>query len=259
MTGMPVNNNCPGCGAIYNVAAKDIGRKLKCKKCSMALEVTEAGLEEDRGGASKPAPPVPAAVVADEDDNEPVVKKGKASKFARTPGVNPLDAVGGVPTVLFAFGVFLVIVFTSLPIIGQAGTDRAAAYVERLALEREQKLEALKPKGKKETEWTEGERNKLMEDGKKIDEDYDKKIKDAKNEQRATAISNRRDVWMERYGLMFGFIFVSFGCIGYLRSQQPLTLRIVAAVVLGAMLLIMFGTFGIHGCMGGRGGPPVLP
>jgi hypothetical protein len=233
-----MNNNCPGCGAIYNVASKDIGRKLKCKKCSMALEVT-------------------AAVVADEDDNEPVVKKSKTSKFARAPGSNPLDAVGGVPTILFAFGVFLVIVFTSLPIIGLAGTDRASAYVDKLELEQKQKIDALAPKGKKEAEWTESERNKIVEDSKKIIEDYDKKIKDAKNEERATKIGNRRDVWMERYGLMFGFIFVAFGCIGYLRTEQPLVLKITAGLTLFVMLIVMFGTFGIHGCMGGSSRPPL--
>jgi len=49
---------------------------------------------------------------------------------ARTPVTNsqhgnPLVAIGGIPTVLFAFGVFLVIVFTSLPIIGGSGKSSA--------------------------------------------------------------------------------------------------------------------------------------
>ena len=45
-----MNNNCPSCGALYNVASKDIGRRLKCKKCNSALTVTDAGLEMDDGG-----------------------------------------------------------------------------------------------------------------------------------------------------------------------------------------------------------------
>src|SRR2546430_1428854 len=120
-----MNTACPTCGAIYNVAAKDIGRKLKCKKCNTALKVTEAGLEVDGGtGTAPPAEsskssPVPAAVLEDEGDEEPVVKK-KKGKYERGPGVNPIAAVGGIPTILFAFGIFLVVVCTSLPRIGEA-------------------------------------------------------------------------------------------------------------------------------------------
>src|SRR4051812_4468963 len=54
---------------------------------------------------------------------------------ARRRRPNPLVAIGGIPTILFAFGVFLVIVFTSLPIIGGAGTRRANASVDKLKLE----------------------------------------------------------------------------------------------------------------------------
>ena len=226
------------------MAAKDIGRKLKCKKCSTALTVTEAGLEVDGGTGSKTSP-VPAMIDDDEGDDAPLVKK--KGKYERGLGGNPLAAVGGIPTVLFGFGVFLVIVFTSLPIIGLAGTDRATAYVDKLSNEMKVKQDALVPKNKKPNDWTDAERTKMREDQEKIAEDYAKKINDAKLDAEGTKISNRRDVWLETYGLMFGFIFVAFGCLGYLRSDQPLTLRIVAAVILGAMMLIMFGKFG-GGC-----------
>lgn len=248
-----MNNSCPSCGAVYNVAAKDIGRKIKCKKCSTALVVTEAGLEEEGAAerASDPKPATAPAAPADDDyDDEPVVRKGKASRFARTPGVNPLVAVGGVPTVLFAFGVFLVIVFTSLPIIGLAGTDRANAYVDKLENEKNAKKIALL-KGKKMNDLSDSEREQIRKDGEKIDDDYAKKITDAKLDADSTKIANRRDVWMERYGLMFGFIFVSFGCIGYLRTEQPLVLKITAAVILAVMMIAMFGSF-TGGCGGAR-------
>ena len=38
-----MNNACPSCGAVYAVTAKDIGRKIKCKKCSSALRVDDTG------------------------------------------------------------------------------------------------------------------------------------------------------------------------------------------------------------------------
>lgn len=238
-----MNNSCPSCGAVYNVAAKDVGRKIKCKKCSSALVVTDNGLEEEdgRGPASDPKPKS-ASVVDDDggdDDDRPVVKKGKGNKFARSPGADPLAAlaaVGGVPTVLFGFGVFLVIVFSAFPIIGIAATDRAAARVDELRLEQDTEIKEL-TKDKKELS---------AEKRKEIEEKYEKKGSDARLAAERTKIGNRRDVWYEMYGLMFGFLFTAFGCIGYLRSEQPLTLRIVAAVILGAMLLIMFSKFG--GC-----------
>lgn len=256
-----MNNNCPTCGALYNVASKDIGRKLKCKKCNAALKVTDAGLELDSGTGpaaavvdEDPKPKTKSKAADDDDDyeDEPVVKKGKGNKFSRSPGEggNPLAGIGGIPTLLFAFGVFLVILFTSLPLIGTAGTSRAAAYVEKLELEKQAKIDALVPKGKKESDLTDSEKTKINDDTKKINEDYDKLIKEARTDAKRTEIANRRDVWLEMYGLMFGFLFVAFGCIGYLRTEQPLVLKIVAAVVLGIMMIVMFAKFG--GCAAPR-------
>jgi predicted Zn finger-like uncharacterized protein len=197
-----MNTSCPTCGAVYNVAAKDIGRKLKCKKCNMALKVTDAGLELDGGTgtappaeSSKPAPV--AAVVEDEGDEEVVVKK-KKGKYERGPRTNPLVAVGGIPTVLFGFGVFLVIVFTAMPIIGMAGTARANAYVDKLKLERDQKLKNLLPKNKKPGDLTSDEQKKFEDDSKKINEDYEKQLTEAALDAERPKIGNIRDVWMEQ-------------------------------------------------------------
>ena len=256
-----MNQNCPSCGALYNVADKDIGRRLKCKKCNTALKVTDKGLEEDRGTESSPpvSDPKPDRDERDRDrdrddrDDEPRKKKRDRDRDRDRPertGPGLIELVGGIPTILFGIGVFFVILFTSLPIIGAAGTDRASAYVDKLENEKKVKLDALVPKGKKPTEITPVEAAKILEDGKKIEEDYARRISDARLDAESTKIGNRRDVWMEQYGLMFGFLFLSFGCIGYLRTDQPLILKIVAAVVLGVMLIVIFGKFG--GCTGLR-------
>ena len=50
-----MNSACPTCGAVYAVTPKDVGRKLKCKKCHTALAVTDAGLVVDTPSASAPA------------------------------------------------------------------------------------------------------------------------------------------------------------------------------------------------------------
>jgi predicted Zn finger-like uncharacterized protein len=260
-----VNQNCPSCGALYNVAEKDIGRKLKCKKCGTSLKVTDKGLETDSGTASSPpvSDPKPAPVSAEIDDADEEEEEERSSKKKkkdkdrdrdrdrdrnREPGVNPLVAIGGIPTVLFGIGVFFVIVFTSLPVIGDAGSERAALYYRKLELERDAKIKDKEPK-KKQSEWTADDTKAFNEAADKIREDYRKQIDEAKVDAARTVIANRRDLWMERYGLMFGFLFLSFGCIGYLRTEQPLVLKIVAAVVLALMLLMMFDLFA-GGCRG---------
>jgi predicted Zn finger-like uncharacterized protein len=222
-----MNGACPTCGAVYSVEPKDVGRRIRCKKCETALTVDPTGLVVD---TAQPAP-------------EPAVAERTGP---RVPNFNLIARVGGAPTALFGFGVFLVIVFTAMPLIGIAGSDRASALVERLEFEKEVKLKALVPKGKRESDLRDAEKAKFNEEKKKLEEDYDKRIEDAKNDSRATKIGNRRDVWYERYGLMFGFVFVAFGCIAYLRSAEALVLRIVAAVILSVMMIVMFLTFG--GC-----------
>ncbi len=124
-------------------------------------------------------------------------------------------------------------------------------------LEQKTELNKLLPKGKKNyTELNEDERKKYDEEAKKINEKYEKLIETAREDAAGTQISNIRSVWFDKYGQMFGFIFLAFGCIGYLRTEQPLILRIVAAVVLGLMLLMIF-SLAVGGC--GNTPKPTIP
>ncbi len=243
-----MNNTCPSCGALYNVSSRDIGRKLRCKKCSTALTVTDDGLVVDDGSAEAAgAPPRPAP---DDDTGEPLPKKKRTEREPRGPRVNPLVMIGGVPTLLFGIGVFFVIVFTAFPIIGRAGSDRAAAYTERLKNDKDFELLDLKPKNKKASEYSDAEKKAIEEGTPKIEARYERLIEQAQLDAKRTELANRRDVWMERWGLMFGFLFVAFGCIGYLRTEQALILKIVAGTVLTFMLMILFMLFG--GCSAPR-------
>ncbi len=66
-----------------------------------------------------------AAVVADDDAGDEIVspKSKKAKKYSGPsgPGVGEmLTKVGGIPTILFALGTFLVIWFTFMTPIGEA-------------------------------------------------------------------------------------------------------------------------------------------
>jgi hypothetical protein len=240
-----MNNVCPVCGALYNVAPKDVGRRLKCKKCSASLKVTDGGLEPD----SNTAPPDEEGPPDrdhddrrdDEPDGEPRPRK-KRKSVEREPGPNPLVLLGGVPTILFCLGVFFVIVFISFPIIGRAASDRAAAYKERLENDREQEKLDLRPR-KPRNEWTEAERVRVDEETPKVEAKYARLIERAELDAKGTKLANVRDTWFEAYGLMFGFLLLSFGCVGYLRTEQPLVLKIVAGTILTLIVLVLLAKF----------------
>jgi predicted Zn finger-like uncharacterized protein len=254
-----VNNSCPSCGAVYNVTGKDIGRRIKCKKCSNPLIVTDAGLELD-----EPAPArADAADVADDDlEESPKRSRGKdrdrdRGRRSAGPGMNfgeLLAKVGGIPTILFGFGVFLVIVFTFMPRIGDAAVRRAAAGEQKIQLEMERELKRVTPKDKDGNPKAPDEAD--LKKMKEITDKYQKQIEEAKLDAINERVSNDRAEWMERYGLMFGFLFLAFGCIGYLRSEQPLVTKIAAAVILGFMMMIVFLMVG--GC-GESSRPPTIP
>ncbi len=261
-----MNNSCPSCGAVYNVAAKDIGRKIKCKKCSSALIVTDRGLEEDDGrppaadprSAPAPAPaPAPARGAADddyEDEDRPVVRKKKEPRVSG-PGINPLaalNAIGGISTILFAFGAFLVIVYLFMPLISVASESRAEGGVDQL--NQEMKVEARKklPKGKFDPRELSGEEATAYQaEYEKIKEKYKPKLVEAGDSVEDAKISRKRSLWFDRYGMMFGFIFLMFGSLGYtLQSEGGVIRRIVGAIVLSAQILIIFMVFGAGGCVG---------
>lgn len=234
-----MNNTCPACGTVYTVSPNDIGRRVRCKRCNASLMVGPEGLMLALEAAT--AAPVPADTQA---------------TFAPYPASltnSPIAIPGSISTILFALGVFLVIFFTYMTPIGEAAARRAQGRLDQLKLDQERELRRLLPPGKDLTDLRDSERRSIEDQQRKIRDDYQRKLEDARIEAEQTRISNIRSQWFDRYGQLFGFILLAFGCLGYLRTEQPLTLRIVAAVVLGSMLLLMFA-LGIGGCQG-LGGP----
>lgn len=228
-----MNDTCPSCGAIYNVAVKDIGRRLKCKKCSAALTVTDLGLARDDGADAPHGAPDRHA--PDEADYGPVPRRRAGS------GGNPLVAIGGVPGLLFGIGILFVLFFTFLQALSAASNQRAAEYEKKLALEEEVRIRKLLPKGKKDRAELDADQQKRYdEDKKKIEDEYAGPKKEAEEDKRATEIGNRRSKLYEGYGTMLGFVLVSFGCLGFLRTREALLLRIVAGVILTGMVLGLF-------------------
>lgn len=277
-----MNNACPSCGAVYAVALKDVGRKIKCKKCGSSLRVAEKGLVLDQPEPEEEEAPVAAAEAEEEEnfdeDVAPRSKKGKKGNRDRGSGGGMnvgamLGKMGGIPTILFGFGVFLVIFFTFMSKIGEAAILRADAGVIKVQTEMQTRLEAAGTvKGKDNAAPSADDLKKAADAQAAVRKDFEPRLKDAQESAQAEKINNIRGIWSDRYGVMFGFILVAFGCIGYLRTEQPLVMRIVAGVILSFMMMVVFSSFG--GCggdklpslpsaggMGGAkaGGPGVMP
>lgn len=232
-----MNNTCPSCGAVYNVASKDIGRRIKCKKCGSALTVTDAGLELD---SVPPAEVEPAG-------GEEAPRRGRSRSTSYDTGSNAYQEFGGLPTVLFAFGAFLSILCLFMPIIDQAKVrTRVADY-------RQQQME-----------YTRAD-EQSAKDGKTIEEKVLKgretRLKDLQESIDKARISQDQQLWTQ-WGMMFGFVLLMTGSIGYLMPGQSGARRVVGAIVLCAQLVfIIFEFVLVSGVMSfasppsARGGP----
>ncbi|MFM8272220.1 MAG: MJ0042-type zinc finger domain-containing protein [Gemmata sp.] len=228
-----MNNTCPSCGALYNVAAKDIGRRLKCKKCSTALTVLQEGLVVDDGAA------VPGASEAETPD-EPASKK----KRAAGPRLNPLELlnpIGGVPGLLFGAGVVIVLFFTALQVLAAASNLRATEYERRLELDEKVDIRSKLPKGKNDpAELTGDEKTTFDAAKKKIEDEYAPRKRSAAEDRQYTEIGNKRSRLYEGYGATFGLMLVACGCLGFLLTERAMIMRVVAAVILVGMVLGLF-------------------
>ncbi len=252
-----MNNTCPSCGAVYNVAAKDIGRRIRCKKCATGLIVTDGGLEVDDPTAPPPSTraPAPPPHDFDDDDDAPPPRRSRDRDDRPRPargGGMKIDVLqifkdfGGVPTLLFGFGAFLVIVFLFMPIIGGAAVNRAEGASERIDMEWKSQERKLR-KDKKTEEDIGTAREKFYKDN-----DKDRAEENVGYER----VSNKRSRWFEMYGMMFGFLFLMAGSLGYMMPDQTTVRRILGTVVLGAQVLIIFLIFAAAG--GGCGGGGAL-
>jgi predicted Zn finger-like uncharacterized protein len=258
-----MNNACPTCGAVYAVATKDIGRKIKCKKCNTALMVDDTGLVPDAPVAATVVPPPPRDRDQgdDFDTDDATVAKKKSKKYADRgppgPGFGEILAkVGGAPTILFCLGLFFTVYFFFQSALSQGSLQRATGGVEQVKLEQEQKLRKYTYELRQLQEDRDNEvitvknfqdRSKEIDkEVKKINKDYAAKIDTAEDGKDEASISMKRWAWFDTFGLMLGFVLLSFGCVGYLRTEQTLYVRIVAGVILCVMMMAIFGKF--SGC-----------
>jgi hypothetical protein len=179
------------------------------------------------------------------NDSSAVQTKARRYRFDSS---DLILAIGGLPTLLFGIGLFLVIVFYFMPRISEASVNRAKARLDRIELEATQKLRKdLKEQEEIDKLTTEAQQEyfKNLEKRRKEIAKELKPKKDEANDDIANAeIDRKRSEWWDRYGLMFGFLFLSFGCVGYIRTEQNLVVKIVGAAILILMMLFVFVSMG---------------
>jgi hypothetical protein len=232
-----MQNVCPnpGCGATYNLAPEHVGRRIQCKKCGAALVVEADGLHLAEGPGGGPAP-FPSL-------GEEEARPQRGLRKAGAPGnpTNPVHqlwaSVGSIVcTVLFAVGSVLVVLFLFLPIIDQMRVAAKRADVEAFnAKERaevEKKVEAPAP-------FPGGPQAGAPQPGKSSSA-LDKEKKELEKEVVDTRIGAQKRLWLYTIGMMLGVLSLAMASIGYLSAFQSTTRRVVGAIVICALLLMIF-------------------
>lgn len=224
-----MNSACPGCGAVYNVTSKDVGRRLKCKKCNAPVIITEQGIEPD--SAPVTAAPVAAGYAPQEgEDIIPSKPRRLRGGFSDTYQQN----ASLLASLLFGIGAFLVIFEMFMPLIG-------LAKIEARKEMREQAIRDFN-KAKKEIEEGKDDGNKtnriaeLQKEHKKDLDYWDEKIQDAKS-------ASMTSLYFEQYFMLFGFLLVMVASIMFMSPEQPTTKRVVGAVVITFQMLVVFTYF----------------
>ncbi len=236
-----MNNTCPSCGALYNVATKDVGRRLKCKKCGTPLAVDEAGMRVDDAAAAAPpaAAPAPPESLADEPSPAP----RRAARRGGFGAATLVDQLGGVAAVLYGGGAFLVIVFLFMPLIGDAKLKRKQATVAEGEA-------ALRTAERRYNE----KKDKTPADAKAIDdvrETWRKRKIELDEDVEEVRFANDKAHYWDRYFTMFGFVLLAVGAIGFLQPDQPTVRKVVGAVTVTAQMLLVFIYFVVRGAAAG--------
>ncbi len=271
-----MRNACPTCQTVYAVTAADVGRKIVCTRCNAALVIDEDGFRlQDGTDKSKSAPPLKLAerkkpaeprkakpvkndtAHSDDEDEDSTVDTEELEGTRRKPKGKPAepddeeededdddtpppDRVGmlrkyvDIPTAVFAVGVVLVLWFLFMPIIGGAKLKWYTARIEDEQLAHDTELKRLKEKGP-------------AENVTKKEDDWRKRKEKLDADVQWVQINNRQTEYWDRYGMLGGFILTALGAIGLLMTHQPTVKKIVGAVVVCAMMILVFVNFAWKG------------
>lgn len=264
-----MNNACPGCGAVYAVAEKDIGRRIACKKCSASLIVAEDGLRYDEAtAASPPAPERDRGRDRDRDaddrgrddddrgarkrrdrdrdrDREETDEDREARRARRAAAtnevMNKLKSIGDVATWLYAIGLVLVIYAKYSSEIDEA------KHVGRIAKAQEEQYDMTVKIREIDAKKEEDKRTEYKDDEKKqkeeIEKEWKKRSNDLQDDIEYAKFGKDRGKWWSQMYKLFGMIILAFGAIGYLKVEQAPLKRILGGVTILLILAQVVGGF----------------
>lgn len=259
-----MRNACPTCQTVYAVTPADVGRRIVCTRCNASLVIDDDGFRvtdgPDGGKPSGSKNPPPERVkekeprarksrpVEDDEDtvdstDPPRSKRRRGEddededEDARPPRTGPLDLFKkyvDIPTVVFAVGVVLVLWFLFMPIVGLAKLKWYTARIEDEQLALDLEVKRLEGNGQGEV-------------AKKKKEDWVKRKEKLESDVQWVQINNRQGEYWDRYGMLAGFVLTALGGIGLLMTHQPTVKKIVGAVVVCAMMVLVFVNFAWKG------------
>lgn len=269
-----MRNACPTCQTVYAVTPADVGRKIACTRCHATLVIDDDGFRlldaGDKGKSAvgaKPAPPPPpverkkppkpgkaddeteTAQSESGDDEDSTVdsvdvtsarrkSKSRSKREADTDSPSTLGVLVrryvDLPTGVFAVGVVLVLWFLFMPIIGTAKHKWYTARIEDEQLSHDKEVKRLTENGKGEAV-------------PKLQEEWRKRKEKLEQDVQWVQINNRQSEYWDRYGMLGGFVLTAVGAVGLLMTHQHTVKKIVGAVVVCAMLVLVFVSFAWKG------------
>lgn len=231
-----MNNACPGCGAVYNVTSKDVGRRLKCKKCGSPMIITEQGIEPEGAAGSAVHAAAPAQVEVEHDAPIAAPRRRLNLGSMNTGGLGEMYKQHGsiFSTLLFGCGAFLVIFQLFMPLI-------SLAKVEGRKANRDEAIrEFLRKKKEIEDEKSDGNKATKQADLQKAHDD-DLKYRDESIAAAQTA--SVTSLYWDYYFMMFGFLMVMIASLMFMMPDQPGVKRTVGAIVVTFQMVVVFMYF----------------
>jgi hypothetical protein len=223
-----------------------VGHRFTCKKCGADLVVGSGGLEV--AGADQGAGDF--ALVDPEGGAAPArSSRGRAGSVALQ---NIWERfLADSASWLFGIGVVLAVIFLFFPIID---TTKVGSYQALVTAgdQRQSRLDReLLQKKQKEPAKNYDAEDKTRKEAK---EKWDEQKKELEEDVEDARTSSRRNIYWYTWGMLWGFMFLAVGALGFLKTQQTTIRRVVGAIILCAMVVLIFMVFLISSAVSSVGG-----
>jgi len=246
---------CPqrGCVALHKTEHRPTGMRFTCHKCGALLEVLDDGLE-----LIAPPQKTVAGQAGDEDaplfpDIGPPVPDAPGTKDPMSTRPENAAPESASTTILFSlvfgFGAILTILFLFLPLIDQTKIKRQSAEIKRE--DRKKKKEFEKPKEEPNEDMAKGDKAKPEKPDtteaeekarKKGLREWEKKKEELEERVEDLRLSAQVSLYPYTWGMLFGFLFLSVGSVGFLGSRGSAR-KVVGAIVLSVVVVLIFNLY----------------